>query len=169
MSGKRIYFIISAGMAAILILSPAAEAAKTRWVTFNSNVLNVQVSVPDDWMPAKSPKALAFHTDDLTGGTAGIGILKSTSNDKIEELADKEFEREGRPADWVRSNARLDGMRAIKIVGLVANNAERKMVQYFVETPKGNYLVQCQATADRWTTFGPIFATMLSKIKFLAP
>ncbi len=153
---------------AFMAFTSTAHAAKARWLAYKSNVLNIQVSVPADWKPVKIPKALAFRADDLTGGTAAIGILKSDHSGKIEELADEQFEREGRPTDWARSDARVDGMRAIKIVGLVANNPGRKMVHYFIETPQGNYLVQCQATADRWSAFGPTFATILTKLKFLA-
>src|SRR6185295_17586742 len=112
-----------------------AAPAKIRWASYKSNLLNIQVSVPADWSPVKIPKALAFHGDDLSGGTAAIGILKSDQTGTIEEAADKELEREGNPADWVRTSARVDGMRAIKIVGTVSNNAARKMVHYYIETP----------------------------------
>ena len=151
----------------LMLPAPGKAAAKAGWVSYKSSDLNLQVSVPQDWKPVKVPKALAFHADDLTGGTAAVGILKSDHAGSIEETADQQFEREGRPADWVRSNARVDGMRAIKIVGTVANNPDRRMVHYYIETPQGNYLVQCQATADHWPTFGPIFATILTKLKFL--
>jgi hypothetical protein len=152
---------------AMVAMAIPAHAAKARWVSFKSNVLNIQVSVPDDWKPVKVPKALAFRADDLTGGTAAMGILKSDQPGKIEDLADQQFEHDGKPADWVRGNAKIGGMRAIKIVGLLPNNPERKMVHYFIETPNGNYLVQCQATADRWSVFGPTFTTILSKLTFL--
>jgi hypothetical protein len=158
---------LSAFVSALALVTSTQAAAKTPWLSYKSNLLNVQVSVPSDWKPVKIPKALAFHADDLSGGTAAIGILKSDQTGSIEEAADKQFEREGRPPDWVRSPARVDGMRAIKIVGMVGNSSNRKMVHYFIETPQGNYLVQCQATADRWSTFGPIFSTILSKLKFL--
>ncbi len=150
-----------------VLLVTSAFAAKVRWMAYKSNLLHIQVSVPADWKPVKIPKALAFHADDLAGGTAAIGILKSDQTGKIEELADQQFDREGRPADWVRSTAKVDGMRAIKLVGILPKSPDRKMVHYYVETPQGNYLIQCQATADRWSTFGPIFATILSKLKFL--
>lgn len=164
-----LYRTIRAGalLACTAVLCGAQPVSKTRWLSYKSNLLNVQVSVPADWKPVKIPKALAFRADDLAGGTAAIGILKSDQSGSIEAAADQQFEREGKPADWVRSPARVNGMRAIKIVGLVANHPDRKMVHYFIETPQGNYLVQCQATADHWSTFGPIFATILSKLKFL--
>jgi hypothetical protein len=175
MARRQIHRMIEAVATIILVAmmisgraSHAAQVpAKARWVSFKSTLLDIQVSVPSDWKPIKIPKALAFHADDLAGGTAAVGILKSDQSGTIEQEADTQFESEGRPADWVRSNARIDGMRAIKIVGLVAKNPERKMVHYYIETPKGNYLVQCQATADRWSTYGPVFATILSKLKFL--
>jgi hypothetical protein len=141
-------------------------APKAHWVSYKSNLLNLQVSVPSDWKPAKIPNALAFRYDDLVGGTAAIGILKSGQIKSIAEGADKELQQEGHPADWVRSDAQVGGMRAIKISGSDAKNPERRILHYYVETNNGVYLVQCQATADRWSTFSPIFATILSKLTF---
>ena len=67
----------------------------------------------------------------------------------------------------VRSNSRVAGMRAIKIVGADPKNADHKIVHYYVETSQGIYLIQCQGTQDRWATYSPIFSTILSKLKFL--
>src|SRR5262249_45102174 len=147
-------------------VSFASTAAKARWIPYKSNLLNLQVLVPSDWKPAKIPNALAFRYDDLAGGTAGIGILKSSQVKSISDAADGEFQQEGRPSDWTKTDARVGGMRAIKIAGTDAKNPERRIVHYYVETPNGIYLVQCQGTADRWNTFSPIFATILSKLTF---
>ncbi len=153
--------ILVAGIASVV---PAAP--KVRWVSYKSNLLNLQVSVPGDWNPAKIPNALAFRYDDLAGGTAAIGILKSAQIKNISEAADKEFQLEGHPADWTRHDARVGGMRAIKIAGTDAKNPDYRMVHYYVETPNAIYMVQCQGTADRWSTFGPVFAAILRKLTF---
>src|SRR5258706_12814324 len=163
----EIMYMKSIKLMVILVLgalTAASAAQKLRWVAYKSNLLNLQVSVPADWKPAKIPNALAFRYDDLAGGTAGIGILKSSAIGNITEGADKEFNQEGRPADWTRSDAKVGGMTAIKIAGTDAKSSERRIVHYYVETPNGVYLVQCQGTADRWTTFSPILATILSKL-----
>ena len=166
---KRSVISFVPGMALVLaVVSATTCAGAARWVAYKSNLLNLQVSVPADWKPAKIPKALAFRYDDLVGGTAGIGILKSSQNEKsIEQAAEQEFIREGRPADWVRSPARVDGRRAIKMVGTDPKNPDRKIVHYYIATTQGNYLVQCQASAAQWSTFSPIFTTILMKLKFL--
>jgi hypothetical protein len=157
-------------MAAVLVagvtsLVPAAQ--KIRWVSYKSNLLNLQLTVPSDWSPAKIPNALAFRYDDLSGGTAAIGVLKSAQITSVTEAADKEFNQEGRPADWIRLDARVNGMKAVKITGTDMKNPDRKIVHYYVEAPQGIYLVQCQGTASRWPIYGPIFATILSKLTFL--
>src|SRR5690242_20647118 len=92
----------------------APSGAKVRWMAYKSNLLNLQVAVPADWSPVKTPHALAFRYDDLTGGTAAIGIMKSSQEGTtIEQAADAESEKEGRPTDWVRTPATVDGMRAL--------------------------------------------------------
>ena len=169
---KRFFLpLVPAGLALIISLvsvSPGQAAAKTRWASYKSNLLNIQVTVPAEWTPAKIPNALAFRYDDQAGGTAAIGIMKSTqSGATIETAADQEFQQEGSPADWVRTPARVSGMRAIKIVGTSPKNPDRKIVYYYVEAPQGTYLIQCQASLDRWTTFGPIFSEILTKLTFL--
>jgi hypothetical protein len=162
---------IRAGIAlatAFMIGRTAQAAPKIRWTTYKSNLLSLRVSVPAEWTPVKIPKALAFRYEDQAGGTAGVGIMKSDqSGQSIEEAADHQFQNEGSPPDWVRSPARVGGMRAIKIVGLDPKNPDRKIVHYYIEAPLGTYLIQCQASSHRWSTFGPLFAAILTKLTFL--
>ena len=73
---------------------------KAHWSAYKSNMIHIELSVPSDWSPVKAPNALVFRYDDLTGGTAGIGILKSDQKDTtIEQTADQAFEHAGRPTD----------------------------------------------------------------------
>jgi hypothetical protein len=147
-------------------VSLALATPKPHWVAYKSNLLNLQVSVPSDWKPSKIPKALAFHYDDLTGGTAAIGILKSSQITSIEDGADKETQTPGHPEDWTRSNASIAGNRAIKLTGTDAKDASKRFVHYYIETINGVYIVQCLGTADRWSSFSPVFTTILTKLKF---
>ena len=156
----------------LLTLANAAQAnastPKLRWMAYKSNILNLVVTVPADWQPLKSPKALAFRYADVAGGSAGMGIMKSDQiGASIEQAADSEFEHAGRPSDWVRSPATVDGRRAIKMVGLDPQTPDRKIVHYYIEAPQGVYLVQCQASANHWPLFSPIFTVILTKLKFL--
>jgi hypothetical protein len=157
------------GVTIVLLLGlggAVLAAQKTRWVAYKSNLLNLQVSVPSDWKPVQIPKMLAFRYDDLAGGTAGMGILKSSQIGNIDEAADKELKIEGHPADWTRSPANVGGMRAIKITGSDVKDSSRRFVHYYIETSNGVYIVQCQGSTDRWNTFSPIFATSLKKLTF---
>ena len=168
MEMRKIGILVSALSIAGVQQAGLAAPQKIRWAPYKSNLLNIQISLPADWKPVKITKALAFRYDDLAGGVAGIGILKSDRTGiTIEQAADEEFEHAGKPSDWIRSNAKISGMRALKIVGLDPKNPDHKIVHYTVETPQGIYLIQCQATADRWATFSPIFSTILSNLKFL--
>jgi hypothetical protein len=154
-----------------LMFSQPADvlAASQKWTTYKSNVLGLQVSVPSDWSPAKTQKALAFRYDDQTGGTAGVGFLKSSKPGvSIQSQADQEFKREGSSAAWKRSSAVVAGMPAIKMTGVSRVDPTHKLIHYFVQTPSGVYLIQCQGSADRWTEFGPVFSTILAKLKFLS-
>jgi hypothetical protein len=157
-------------LSATLVLSTGLTlqaAPKVHWVAFKSNLLNLQVSVPSDWKPVKAPNALAFRYEALDGAKAGIGLLKSSKTDgSIESTADADFQRAGNASDWTRTPARVDGMRAIKIVGTDAANSGNKFVHYYIDTPKGMYLVQCQAPADQWATYSPIFTAVLAHVKF---
>ena len=157
-------------IALFAILSSASTnfaEQKVRWVTFKSNLLNLTVSVPSDWSPVKAPKMLAFRYDDLVGGTAGAGILKSDQIKKIDEAAEKELQTPGHSADWSRSDATVGGMRAIEITGTDLKDPTKRFEHYYIETPNGVYLVQCQGTGDLWTTFDPIFTKILTSLKFL--
>jgi len=159
------------GAAAIFIAfsSVPALAALQKWTTYKSNILGLQVSVPSDWSPAKTKRALAFRFDDQAGGVGAVGFLKSSDvGTTIDEQAEKEFVREGKPANWTKTTANVSGMPAVKMVGLSPQDASRKVVHYFVQTPGGVYLVQCQASADHWSTFSPIFAMILTKLRFLS-
>jgi len=171
MKRRQFLGVFQAGLALMIVVMsgpPARAAEKIRWASYKSNLLNIQVTVPAEWTPAKIPNALAFRYDDQAGGTAAIGIMKSAQTGAtIEAAADREFEREGRPADWVRTPARVSGMRAIKIVGTLPKNPDRRIVHYYVEAPLGTYLIQCQASLGQWSTFGPIFAQILTKLTFL--
>jgi hypothetical protein len=149
------------------LTSVVFAAPKTHWVAYKSNLLNIRISVPSDWTPSKIPKALAFHYDDLTGGTAAIGILKSSQIGNIEEAADKEMHIEGHPEDWARAPANVGGNRAIKITGTDAKDAMKRFVHYYIATPSGVYIVQCLGTADRWSSYSPIFTNILTKLTFL--
>jgi len=140
---------------------------KPHWVAYKSNLLNLQISVPSDWTPTKIPKALAFHYDDLTGGTAAVGILKSSQIGSIDDAADKEMHIDGHPEDWASSPANVGGSRAIKITGTDAKDATKRFVHYYIEAPGGVYIVQCVGTGDRWPTYSPIFTSILTKLKFL--
>jgi hypothetical protein len=170
MKGVLNTFSVPATVGFLLVSqSVGVGAATQRWTTYKSNVLALQVSVPSDWTPAKTQKALAFRYDDQAGGTAGVGFLKSTKRGlSIQRQADQEFQREGSAAGWKRSSAVVAGMPAIKMTGTSHVDPTHKLIHYFVQTPSGVYLIQCQGSADRWTEFGPIFATILSKLKFLS-
>ncbi len=162
MKARAVAFSLILGVCVTALATP-----KVRWVAYKSNRLNLQVSVPSDWEPVQVPKMLAFRYDDLAGGTAGVGILKSSQIGNIDEAADKELKTEGHPADWARSSATVGGMRAIKITGSDGKDSSKRFVHYYVETSSGVYIVQCQGSADRWNTFRPVFATILKKLTFL--
>jgi hypothetical protein len=159
---------LSLTTAVLLSAVPLAFATpKPHWVAYKSNLLNLQISVPSDWKPTKIPKALAFHYDDLTGGTASIGILKSAQITDIDDAADKELKINGHPEDWARSSASIAGNRAIKITGTDAKDSSKRFVHYYIETSNGVYIVQCLGTSDRWSIYSPVFTAMLTKLKFL--
>jgi hypothetical protein len=148
--------------------APAKEKPKMRWTSYRSNVLKVQVTVPSAWVPRKSNTALGFLTPGPADQRAAVGILKSNDQtSSIDQLADQQFSEPSRPQDWVRVPARVAGMRAIKIVGTAKDNADRKMVQYYVETPNGTYLLQCIAPLGTYPLYSDLFATMLTKLQFL--
>jgi hypothetical protein len=156
--------VMSGAMTAGLVVE---AASKIRWVAYKSQVLQIQVSVPSDWIAVKSSKALGFHTPGPSDRRAAIGILRSASGSTIEEAAEQQFEDAGRPEEWVRSQARVGGARAIKIVGWNKRNPGFKLVQYYVESSHGPYLITCLAPEDAWNLYSPVFAEMLTKFQFL--
>lgn len=156
----RVSFLVGTVAASVFAMP------KVRWVPYRSNLLNLEISVPAEWTPAKIPKALAFHYDDLSGGNAAIGVLKSDQISDIEWAANKELETEGHPEDWTRAPASVGGHRAIKITGTDFKDSTKRFVHYYVAAPRGVYIVQCVGTADRWSIYSPTFSTILTKLKF---
>jgi hypothetical protein len=161
MKARAVAFAVILG-----VCGTAHATPKVYWVDYKSKLLNLQVSVPSDWEPVKTPKMIAFRYEDLVGGTAGVGILKSSQIGNIDEAAEMELNTPGHPLDWTRSKAAIGGRRAIKITGSDGKDASKRFVHYYVETSSGVYIVQCQGTAERWSTFSPIFATILKKLTF---
>ena len=165
MKSTRLLMLVSLSVGTVWAAQPAQ---KIHWASYKSNLLHLQFSVPQEWKPTKTPKALAFRYEDADGSSAGVGILKSEmSGSSIDDAANKEIAQAGNPGDWVRTDARVDGNHAIKIVGPDVKNSMRKIVHYYIDTPQGIYLVQCQATADHWDVYSPIFTAILTKLKFL--
>jgi len=147
----------------------AAYMPLMRWTTYRSHRLNLLVTVPSSWTARISSKAVGFRIKGMNGLYAGFGVLKSQYElDTIEENAERHYKEEGQPADWVQLPATVAGNRAIKIIFSPSEDPAMRMVQYYIETPQGCYLVQCIAPKRSWTRFSPIFATALGKIKFTA-
>jgi hypothetical protein len=167
---KRLFLgsvMVAVGL--VLIGTGALEAAqskqpKVRWATYRSRVLGVQVAVPAAWVAKKSPKALGFVTPGPAEERAAVGIMKS-GKATIEEAADQQLLESG--ASWSKSEARVSGYRAIKVIGPAKDDASRKIVQYYIEGPKGTYLVQCMAPVHTWHLYSPLFNSMLTKFQFL--
>ncbi len=144
-----------------------APARATSWVPYQSDTLHFQLKIPSDWTVRAADKAVGFASPDQpAGGHGALGILKSDKQMSIEEAANQQFKKEGKPAGWLRSPARFGGARALKIIGSSKKAPGLKMVQYYVEASDGYFLVQCMAPEEQWDRFKPLFAIMISHFAF---
>jgi hypothetical protein len=148
------------------VKSAAPAKAVVRWVPYHHETLGFETRVPVGWHVRKTSKMVGFTSPG--DSKAALGVMRSADKSAtIEQFADSQFEKEGRPADWVRSPAQVAGMRAMKIVGHPSGKPDMKMVQYYVEGPNGTYLIQCLAPESQWSRYSPYFSTMIGKLQFL--
>ncbi|HVO33556.1 MAG TPA: hypothetical protein VMU17_06545 [Elusimicrobiota bacterium] len=159
--------VMLAASVAIPALHADSAAPGSNWRTYTYDVLKVRVTAPANWQAVSGRSAVAFRFQNATGA-AGVGILKSARRGMtIDQEAGDEFNNPSRPADWIFTKAIVDHHRAIKIYGTDPHDAGRKIARYYVETPGGTYLVECQAPAAWWPRVSPIFAEILNRIQFL--
>ncbi len=141
------------------------HSPQIRWTAYRSSRLFVQVKVPAAWKMKYNNKAIGFTSPGAGPLHAGIGIMKSHYPTlTIEQRADREFRLEGKPKDWAQSYSTVGGMRAMKIVRNTKHN--QRVIEYYVETPHGPYVVQCMGPRDRWNLYVPLFAQILKTVKF---
>jgi hypothetical protein len=96
-----------------------------------------------------------------------MGVLRSTVKGlTIDQAADREYKEQNKPADWVRTPSRFGNARALKIIGTNSKDSTKKMVEYYVESSDGYYLVQCLAPQDQWAAYSPLFTVMIKSFQF---
>jgi hypothetical protein len=145
-----------------------AQSAQSSWTAYRSNKLSVKVSVPSNWTARISSNAIAFRTGTTDAGFAAIGIMKSVGDSDIESQATKQYQAEGQPADWDQILTNVAGMPAIKILSTSQRNPSIRVLQYYVSTPNGSYIIQCMAPKSAWSRYQQIFSSTVLKLQFLA-
>jgi hypothetical protein len=156
----------------LILAVPAAQISaatpSSHWTAYRSNRLSVKVSVPSNWIARISSNAIAFRTGGPSSGFAAIGIMKSQMDSTIENEATKQFHIEGQPDDWSQSEVLVAGMPAIKILSTAQKNPAIRVLQYYVSTPNGSYIIQCMAPKNDWERYQQIFSDTVLKLEFLA-
>ena len=162
MSMKRIHGPVL-GVLSLGLVSFALAAA--RWVPYENPALGFSVKVPNNWRLKVTPKAVGFTGPGEESSRPAFGVLRSTVVDfTIDQAVAKEYKQKHKPSNWKQIPTTLAGARAIKIVTGVASN---KILEYYVETPGGYYLLQCVAPEALWQQFNDTFATVLRTFRFL--
>lgn len=146
----------------------AKPAPKTsiRWSSYRDKQLKVSANVPAAWKIKKTSKAIGFTSPAAGKARAAVGILKSETSKSIDEAAKEQFEKEGRPTSWQRSDAVVAGQPAVRIRYVPKDHSDQMIDQYYVQTPKGPYLVQCMAPRRQWSSYSPLFSNFLQSVHF---
>jgi len=147
-----------------------SKAPQAKWLPYHSEALQFALKYPAAWSVREKENAVAFNSPQTASSHAAMGILKSSQKDlTIDQAADSEAQEAGNPKDWIRTPARVDGRRAIKIVSPRKQDPQSRRVEYYVEGAEGYYLIQCLAPQNEWATYSPLFTTMITTFHFSAP
>jgi len=149
--------------------SPQKTAAKpvSPWVVYSDAQLGIKLQVPRSWKIKTAPGMVGF-SQKVRNVEGGLGILRSqVEGESIEKAAKKQYKREGKPKNWSQTTTQVAGCRAIRVMTDGGPQSEKQLVQYYVETPAGNYLIQCLATVSAWPKYDAIFQKMLASLTFL--
>jgi hypothetical protein len=147
-----------------------ALAAKpaARWSSYHDDNLKVAIQVPAAWKAKKTSQVMGFTSPVVGNGHAGVGIMKSQNIQMaLNDAVQQQYETEGRPAFWKRSDTLVGGQPAVRILFAPKTQSDRWVAQYFVQGPEGPYLLQCMAPRAEWAHYYPVFSTILQRVHFL--
>jgi hypothetical protein len=141
--------------------------ASSPWKVYTSEDLHVKLQVPKSWTAKSGPGMVGFRQK-VRNVEGGFGILRSQRpNESIEEAAKMQFKHQGNPGNWTQSTARIGGQRAIKVITTADSAGDKRLVQYYVETPSGNYIIQCLASYNAWSQYNQVFQKMIGSLSFI--
>jgi hypothetical protein len=147
--------------------APAVKP-EARWSSYHDDNLRVAIQVPVAWKLKKTSQVMGFTSPTVGSAHAGVGILKSqnaqmTLNDAVQQ----QYETEGRPAFWKRTDTLVGGQPAVRILFAPQKQSDQWVAQYFVQGPEGPYLLQCMAPRAEWSHYYPLFTSILQRVHFL--
>lgn len=148
----------------------AAKPAKpaVRWTAYENGQMRITMRVPAAWEKREGDQAVGFSNPVAEASRAAVGIMKSRQSDvPIEEAVRQHYENEGRPAQWKQTNTRVADCRAIKVVSVNKEHPDHRVVYYYVEGPLGAYLISCFAPQKQWSTYSPLFTSILKQLRFI--
>lgn len=125
-----------------------------------------QMRKPDSWAVTARENKMIMQSAGWEGGYGVFGILHRPEEISIEQAISKELMDQNRRG-VKKMDARVAGMRAIKLVGQSPLNPNEKMVEYYVENFDGQkYYIMLKAPRDHWNRYSTTFNTMLNSLSF---
>ena len=136
---------------------------------YQNETLRVKLMLPEGWKIRPTGNAAAFYSPYGDPATrAALGILKSSQPKlRIEKACRDEFKAEGKPAAWEETVTTIDHQRAIRVTTPMKTNPSMQRLDYYVEGPLGVYFIQCVAPHEKWPHYAPVFASIISSLRFL--
>jgi hypothetical protein len=144
----------------------ATVYAETRWLVYEDTGGAYQLNYPSTWQVLTKGTALVITSP---GGpeTRGVfGITPRAGGVTMDDAVKKEFDDPNRPADLVKSPARIGGLPAMKIVGSKKGDPNTRVVEYYVQNGSHQFYVLFQAPRAAMSQYTALFNGMIASIKF---
>jgi hypothetical protein len=146
-----------------------SKNVKVRMKSYQNAALHVKLMIPEGWKVRPADKAIAFYSPYGTRDTrAALGIMKSSQPKlRIEKAAQDEFKAEGNPPEWQQTVTHIGHQRAIRVATRNKANPSMKRLDFYVQSRRGVYIIQCMALREKWAHYDPVFSSMISSLQFL--
>jgi len=146
-----------------------SKNAKIRMKLYQNASLHVKLMIPEGWKIHPTDKAVAFYSPyGAPALRAALGIMKSSKSKlRIEKAAKDEFKAEGKPSEWEQTVTTIDHQRTIRVTTPMKANPSMKRLDFYVESSRGVYFIQCVAPREKWPHYDPVFTSIISSLHFL--
>jgi hypothetical protein len=144
-----------------------ARGEGSGWMAYTSEQQDYQVNYPASWKVQGKGDAVVITSPGEPPNRGVFGITPRKGKLTSEEAVQREMSAPDRPADLVRSAARIAELPAIKVVGSKKGDPATRIVEYYVQAGLTQYYVLFQGPSAAWVQYSPTFNAMIRSLKIL--